>query len=189
MKLTNNQREKIENGFKQILTGLELNIKNEHFKNTPKRALNSILKLYSGIEDKTKIIDELNVTFPSSYKEIVILKKLKGNSLCPHHLLPIQYLADFAYIPNKKLVGASKPYTVFKILAAQPVTQEDLTEEYIEEFWKRVQPMGCIIKIIGRFFCFENDNIESSTSKVITFSSRGLFNKFSYKKQFLDLIE
>lgn len=189
MKMKKMQISKIEEGSRLILEGLGLDLNNEHYKKTPTRMTESISFLLRGIKEKDEAIKELNVTFKESLKTIIVLKNLNGLSLCPHHFLPISYKASFAYVPNGKVVGASKPYKVFKTLAAQPITQEELTTQFIEEFWKKVKPLGCIIKIEGKFFCFEKDGLDSFSSTMVTLNSKGVFstNK-KLEKEFFSLI-
>src|SRR3989344_754697 len=122
-----NQKNEAEilKGAELIVKGLGLDMNNDNFKNTPQRIKNTILYYFRGLVEKNKAIRELKVDFPSSYKDIIVLKELTGNSLCPHHFLPISYTANFAYLPGDKVTGASKPYKLFRILAAQPIMQED----------------------------------------------------------------
>lgn len=182
-------REKILKGAELIVSGLGVDADNENFKDTPRRIRDTLLYYFRGITEKKNIIKELRVDFPSSYKNIVVLKELTGMSLCPHHFLPILYTANFAYIPKKKVTGASKPYKLFKVLAAQPIMQEDLTQEFIDVFWNNVHPLGCIINVRGKFLCHDKEGISHTSSEMITVQSRGCFDKLEYKNQFFELIK
>lgn len=119
---------------------------------------------------------------------MIISRNLKGRSLCPHHFLPIEYQANFAYTPEENVVGASKIYTVFETIAAQPIMQEDLTHEFIEEFEKRVKPKGCIIVVTGKFFCHEKEGIDSHEATMTTTLATEIFKDKDSEKRFFDLI-
>lgn len=184
------QRKQLEEGAKMILKSLGLSLDDPNFARTPQRIANTILYYYRGITQKEDILKQLSITFPSKYKDLIVVKNLKGASLCPHHLLPIEYTANFAYIPTENVVGASKPYKVFETLAAQPIMQEDLTEEFVKEFTDRVQPLGCILIVTGSFFCHDKENIDSHLSTMVTKQATGLFAKdTSYEQRFYNLIK
>jgi GTP cyclohydrolase IA len=190
MRTHKSQKDQLEKGAKIILESLGINLHDENFINTPKRIADSILFYYRGIVEKESILEQLKISFPSRHKNFIIMRNLKGTSLCPHHLLPIEYTADFVYIPNNRVVGASKPYKVFEILAAQPIMQEDLTEEYIREFYKIVKPLGCMIIVTGSFFCHDKSNINHHLSTMITKNAAGIFNKdINYEQRFYSLIK
>lgn len=188
MKNQRNEAE-IKKGASLIVKGLGVNPTDENFRNTPLRLTNTILFYNKGLDEKKEVIKELKVSFPSKYKDIIVLKGLEGTSLCPHHFLPITYNADFAYIPKKRVTGASKPYKLFKTLAAQPIMQEDLTNEFISTFWKTVNPKGCIIVIRGKFFCYHKEGININESSMTTCLSEGCFKLDRYKDQFFSLIK
>lgn len=166
----------LEKAGKLILQGLSLDQDDENFHRTPERLSQVLQHYYSGIGKLEKVKKDLSVTFPSNYNDQVILTNLVGATLCPHHFLPIEYRANFAYMPYKRVVGASKPYLAFKTLAAQPILQEEFTEAFIETFWNVVRPKGCIVEIEGDFTCFQKDGINHHASKAKTLATRGVYS-------------
>lgn len=187
MKYQTNE-DKILKGAGLIAEGFGLNLNDENFVKTPERIKNTLLYYFRGLHEKKAVIKELKIDFPSKYKGIIALRNLEGTSLCPHHFLPIVYRADFAYIPNKKVTGASKPYKLFSTLTKQPIMQEELTEEFINVFWRTVAPKGCMIKIEGRFFCHDKEDIDFNNSTMVTYLAKGCFQEEKYNKQFHTLI-
>ena len=62
-----------------------------------------------------------------TYDEMVVVRDMDFPSMCEHHLLPFTGRADFAYIPNGRVVGLSKIPRVVETLAKRPQLQEPLT--------------------------------------------------------------
>jgi len=166
-------KSKIIKGAALIVQGLGFSLSDVHFRTTPQRITESILFFYQGMNTKKQALKELSVRFPTKHNEPVVLHNLTGQSLCPHHLLPITYRANLAYMPNGFVVGTSKPYKAFEAIAAQPLMLEDVTEQFLTEFFKIVRPKGCIIEVFGKFLCNERNGIDSNEAIISTLSSRG----------------
>jgi GTP cyclohydrolase I len=165
---------KIKQGAKLIVEGLGFAPDDCHMDRTPQRVLASFQFFYQGMKTKKDILNELNISFPSNYKEPIVLHGLSAQSLCPHHLLPNIYTADFAYLPAGKIVGTSKPYKLFAAIMAQPLTMEDATEEFINEFYNRVKPAGCVVEIKGQLICMQKSGFDCHSTSIITTARRGV---------------
>ena len=75
---------------------------------TPKRVIKAYKEFYSGYNDNPDKI--LGKTFEevAGYDEMVVIKKIRLESHCEHHMVPILGEAHVAYIPNNRVVGISK---------------------------------------------------------------------------------
>ena len=68
----------------------------------------------------------LQKLFTQRYDEMVLIKDIRFESFCEHHLLPFIGVAHVAYLPNGKVVGLSKVPRVIDVLAKRPQMQERL---------------------------------------------------------------
>ncbi len=80
--------------------------------------------------------------FTQKYDELVLVKDIRFESFCEHHLLPFIGSAHVAYIPNGRVVGLSKIPRVIDALAKRPQLQERLTEEVADLLMSELQAKG-----------------------------------------------
>jgi GTP cyclohydrolase I len=75
---------------------------------TPKRLVDAYKEFFDGYKMNPDEI--LSKTFEEveGYDEMVIIKNIRLESHCEHHIVPILGIAHVAYMPNKKVVGISK---------------------------------------------------------------------------------
>ena len=75
---------------------------------TPKRVAKAYNEFFSGYDDDP--IEILNKTFEEveGYDDAVIVRDIRLESHCEHHMVPIVGVAHVGYIPNKRVVGISK---------------------------------------------------------------------------------
>jgi GTP cyclohydrolase I len=176
------------NGLKYRILGilLDLGVKDgEVIKNTPHRYANALLELTEGMRDKQKKLDEIfSSTFPSTSHELVVVKDIRAEGLCPHHLLPVIYHIHFAYIPKGKVIGLSKIPRFITLLAHQLQLQEDFTQEISDTFMSRMEPDGCMVLVKGTHSCVLLRGVKQS-AEVITSAVRGAFTRGDLKEETL----
>ena len=75
---------------------------------TPKRVAEAYKEFFSGYDDDP--IEILNKTFEEveGYDDAVIVRDIRLESHCEHHMVPIVGVAHVGHIPNKRVVGISK---------------------------------------------------------------------------------
>lgn len=179
------------NCFETVLDVFGIDLEDENFSKTPKRMANSYIEILQGLLETTeeKINDYLNVTFPCSYDEMIVIKDVECWSICPHHFLPVKYNISIGYIPDGKVLGASKLPRVIKLLAKKPVLQEQLTDDIVNCVIRSTKPKGVILQVKGQHTCMMMRGIKSNSS-MITSSIKGVFETTpSAKDEFFKLIK
>jgi GTP cyclohydrolase I len=183
---------KIEKAAILILEGLKdefgLNVNDENFKDTPKRVARAYYEIFEGINSKEEIDSILSTGFPSHY-EGIITSNIHCFSMCPHHLLPVEYWIKLGYIPGEKYLGISKLTRVAKLLAKQPILQESFTQDLVNIFQK-IKAKGAIAIVEGRHMCMAMRGVNDPDAKVTTSSVYGVFETDdSAKQEFFKLVE
>ena len=114
------------------------------FAETPRRVKDAFGELLYGHTrmGQLELDDLFDKTFPIAQAEMVSILGVKASGICPHHLLPVLYSVDFAYIPRACVIGLSKIPRTIKILAARAVLQEQLTTDIADTFFKRLESRG-----------------------------------------------
>ncbi len=169
----------IENGVILILNGLHkafgLDISNENFKGTPKRVARAYYEIFKGINADKELHNIAETSFPSEYDGMIIAKDIECFSMCPHHLLPVEYIVNVGYIPDKKTVGISKLSRIVELLAKQPELQEMFTKKISNLLQKELSPKGIIVQVKGRHLCMAMRGVKQRDSWTFTSSIEGVF--------------
>jgi GTP cyclohydrolase I len=160
----------------QILEALGLPTDDENFRDTPNRVSRYFLELCEAHLYPERVKSILKVGFPSEYDGMIVVPDVYVVSLCPHHLLPVEALISFAYIPGEFVVGLSKIPRFLQFLARQPILQEDLTQRIVSTFEEYVKPKGVAVIVNGSHSCVRVRGIQSD-SPTITSSLSGPFMK------------
>ncbi len=76
------------------------------------------------------------------YDEIVLLRDIRFESFCEHHLAPIIGKAHVAYLPSTRVIGISKLARLIEIFAKRMQIQEKLTAQIANTLDEVLQPKG-----------------------------------------------
>jgi GTP cyclohydrolase I len=182
--------ESIQRGAELILQGLKedlgLDIDNQHFIDTPRRVARAYMEIFEGIKNTQQQTKEiLSTAFDSNQDEMIIISRIHVFSMCPHHLLPVEYYVDVAYIPEGKVLGLSKIPRLVEVLCKRPVIQEDVTTEIVDCLMT-LKPLGAACRIEGQHFCMRMRGIKKPESIAVTNSIRGAFEDSTTRKEFMD---
>lgn len=178
----------IEESFDKILKSLPRNdkIDEEVFSNTPRRMGELYDEIFSGL--KVEPGEFLKRTFPCSSHGIVIEKEIDFQSMCEHHLLPFFGKIAIGYIPNGKIVGFGDLIKVIEAFARRPQLQERMGEEIAETIYTHLGCKGVCVHIEAQHMCMIMRGVRKSSSKIVTLSSRGIFEDSKERAEFLTLI-
>jgi GTP cyclohydrolase IA len=182
----------IEQAGKLILKGLQrvfnLDISDPNFKDTPKRFARAYYEIFSGINSDTEIKEILSTAFPSTYHGMVVAKDIHCWSMCPHHILPVEYNVNLGYIPSENVLGISKLSRIVELLAKQPKLQEDFTQDIVNILQKNINPDGVIVQVSGRHLCMAMRGAKQQDSVTLTSRIIGAFENESTRQEFQMLI-
>jgi len=182
----------IANYIAKAMTTMGLDLTDPNLRETPQR----VARLWEEFVTPNKQRDErvkyiMSRKFPSEYNDMVMCNNVKAYGMCPHHLVPIEYTINFAYIPKKYVLGLSKIIDVIKNMCKSPKLQEDLGNDIVETFVRELECQGCICVIEGVHNCMTMRDVEARESSTTTSSVRGCFatNDKNCKGEFLSLIK
>lgn len=178
-----------------ILAGIEqmgFQLDELNFKDTPNRFARAYYEIFTGCLDTQSQIDEiLSTTFPANgNNDMIVEHDIICFSMCPHHLLPVEYHVSVGYIPAKtgKVLGISKLGRLVKVLAKRPILQESFTRDIVQQLTK-IGAQGAIAHVVGQHMCMRMRGANMPTSSVTTTALDGVFqNDFSAKQEFLESI-
>jgi len=180
----------IEESFTDIMNDLNLDLKDDSLKETPKRIAKMFVnELFWGLEDKnfpkiTTVENKMN------YDEMILIKNINVSSTCEHHFVTFQGVAHIAYIPNKKIIGLSKFNRIVDYFSRRPQIQERLTEQIYYALSYILDTEDIAIVMNATHFCVKTRGVQDQTSNTTTSKLGGQFKKnASARQEFLELIK
>lgn len=176
--------QKIADATRLLLEGLEVDLADHNFADTPNRVARAYAELFSPADVDIPVFDE-------KYTDMVMMRRHVFYTLCPHHLLPVKITASVAYVPNGKVIGASKLIRIMHDVNRFPMTQEALTNAVAARIRALTDSgsLGEAVFMIGEHGCFQIRGVRSHGTDMITTAFRGRFDRESgLRDTFLRLV-
>lgn len=156
---------------------------------TPKRVVNAYREFFAGYEaDPEKILGK---TFEEveGYDDLVLLKNMRFESHCEHHMVPFIGKAHIAYIPNRKIVGISKIARLLDAYAKRLQTQETMTSQIANMIEKTLSPLGVAVLVDAEHQCMTTRGVYKAGTSTVTKTMLGIFKSDpKVEKKFLLMI-
>ena len=114
-------------------------------------------------------------TFEADINQQVLMKNIEFRSVCIHHLLPFWGVAHVAYIPNRKMVGASKIPRLVDFWSRRPQTQEYITASIASDLKHRLECMGVAVLLHARHPCISCRGVSKMDAEMVTSEMRGVY--------------
>ena len=156
---------------------------------TPARVARAYEDWFAGYQDDP--VQTLQRTFAEveGYDEMVLLRDVRVESHCEHHLAPILGKAHVAYLPDKRVVGISKLARVVDAYAKRLQIQEKLTAQIANCIQDVLQPRGVAVVVEAEHQCMTTRGIQKPGTSMITSRMLGLFRRNdATRREFLALI-
>ena len=186
VKISENQAEE---AVKTLIRWAGDNPEREGLKETPKRVIRSYKDFFSGYNLDPREILSKKFKEVEGYDEIIILKNIRLESHCEHHMVPFIGTAHVGYLPKKKIVGLSKLARLVEAFAKRLQIQEKLTAQIANAIDEVLQPKGVGVIIEASHLCVATRGIHKPDSKMVTSRMLGSFrNDQATRKEFLDLV-
>lgn len=153
------------------------NPEREGLLDTPKRVIEAYREWFAGYEDSPEKI--LSKTFEEveDYDEMVLLKNMRIESHCEHHMAPIIGKVHVAYLPDAKVVGISKIARLVDVYAKRLQTQEVLTAQIADTIQRVLEPKGVAVVVDAKHQCMTTRGIHKTDTTTVTSRMHGLFKK------------
>jgi GTP cyclohydrolase IA len=164
---------RIEAAVREILLAVGEDPNREGLRETPARVARMYEELFSGLRKDPREL--LQRTFTQKYDEMVLVKDIRFESVCEHHLMPFMGKAHIAYLPNGKIVGLSKLARVVEALARRPQVQERMTTELADLLMQELDAKGVGIVLEATHTCMTIRGVRRSESLCTTSAMRGGF--------------
>jgi GTP cyclohydrolase I len=156
---------------------------------TPGRVVRAYNEFFRGYSiDPVQVLKR---TFEETdgYDEMILLKDMRFESHCEHHLAPIIGRAHIAYLPRKRVDGISNHSRLLDIYAKRMQIQEKLTAQIANTLNDVLQPRGVAVVIDASHQCMTTRGVHKPGTSMVTSRMLGVFRTDpSTRREFLAFI-
>ncbi len=147
----------------------------EGLRDTPARVVRSYQELFAGYDIDP--VGLLKRTFEevAGYDEIILLRDIRLESYCEHHMVPIIGRVHVAYLPDSRVVGISKLARVVDAFGKRLQIQERLTVQIADTINSVLQPKGVAVMIEASHQCMTTRGVHKPGVAMVTSRMLGVF--------------
>jgi GTP cyclohydrolase I len=182
-------REEAEAALRVLLSWAGDDPEREGLRDTPARVVRAYEDWFSGYSDDP--VGFLQRTFEEveGYDEMVVLRDIRFESHCEHHLAPIIGRAHVGYLPSRKVVGISKLARVVDAYARRLQVQEKMSAQIAHCIQDVLEPKGVAVVIEASHECMTTRGVHKSGVTMVTSMMLGAFREDSRtRREFLAMI-
>lgn len=168
-------REQAEDAVRTLLRWAHEDPERPGLHDTPARVVRSYEEFFAGyLTDPVSLLER---TFDETegYDGIVLLRDIRVESTCEHHMVPIVGRAHVAYLPHRRVVGISKLARVVDAYSKRLQLQERLTAQIANTINDVLQPSGVAVVIEAGHQCMTTRGVHQSGASMITCQTLGTF--------------
>lgn len=148
----------------------------EELHGTPMRVAEAFTEYFRGYrEDALAWLSDADIDMARGYDDIIMLRGVRLQSFCEHHMTPFEGKVHLAYLPDQKVVGLSRLARVVDTLSKRLQTQEALTEQIIATIEQGLAPRGAAILVEAEHQCMSLRGIRQYGVDAITHRFTGAF--------------
>ncbi|WP_439541338.1 GTP cyclohydrolase I FolE [Hyphomicrobium sp.] len=142
---------------------------------TPARVTRAFEEFFSGYALDPAAI--LRKTFDEidGYDEMIVLRAVRFESHCEHHLAPIIGRAWVGYIPDGRVVGISKLARVVDAFSKRLQIQEKMTAQIANTLDEVLRPRGVGVVIRATHECMTTRGVHKPGTELVTTRMLGSF--------------
>ena len=156
---------------------------------TPKRVAKAYEQFFEGYDLDPEEILRKTFEEVEGYDEMVIVKDIRLESHCEHHIVPILGKAHIGYIPNNRVVGISKLARIVDVFGKRLQTQETMTSQIANVIQKVLDPKGVAVVIDASHQCMTTRGVHKPQSSTVTSAMKGIFKENAVtRNEFLSFV-
>jgi GTP cyclohydrolase I len=156
---------------------------------TPKRVAKAYEQFFEGYDLDPEEILRKTFEEVEGYDEMVIVKDIRLESHCEHHIVPILGKAHIGYIPNNRVVGISKLARIVDVFGKRLQTQETMTSQIANVIQKVLDPKGVAVVIDASHQCMTTRGVHKPESSTVTSAMKGIFKENAVtRNEFLSFV-
>ncbi len=181
--------DKVKSAVVMLLADLGIDLKDPNFIETPRRLATWLMEFTKSEEELVDSYEEFaSAVFPHKGKDMLVSDPFTVFSMCPHHILPVEYRVNIGYIPNGQVVGLSKLIRITDAVSKQLLLQEDFTPLLADILCKYLETDHVAVRVKGTHSCMRIRGVKNGPAFTNT-ALRGVFDtEPKVRKEFYDIM-
>jgi GTP cyclohydrolase IA len=168
-------REETEAAIRTLLRWAGDDPSREGLIDTPARVARAYEEFFAGYAIDPVALLERTFEETDGYDEIVLLRDIRLESHCEHHMVPIIGRAHVAYLPHRRVVGISKLARVVDAYARRLQIQEKLTAQIANTIQQVLEPRGVAVVVEAAHQCMTTRGVHKPGVTMVTSRMLGAF--------------
>ena len=164
-----------EAAFKTIIRWAGDDPTRDGLKETPARVARAFEEFFKGYAEDPEAILKKTFEEIEGYDEMIVLRGIRFESHCEHHMAPIIGRAWVAYIPKGRVVGISKLARVVDAFAKRLQIQEKMTAQIANIIQKVLELEGVAVVIKAEHHCMTTRGVHKHGTDMVTSRMLGVF--------------
>ncbi len=183
-------REEAEEAVRVLLRWAGEDPTREGLLDTPGRVTRAYEEYFGGYAVDPVALLARTFAETDGYDEIVLLRDIRFESFCEHHMAPIIGRAHVAYLPRTRVVGISKLARVVDAYARRLQIQEKMTAQIANTLDEVLQPLGVAVVIEATHQCMTTRGVHRPGTSLVTSRMLGAFRTNpTTRREFLAMIQ
>ncbi len=156
---------------------------------TPERVVRAYSEFFAGYHEDPVTVLETTFEETADYDEMIVLRDIRLESHCEHHIVPILGKAHIGYLPAGRVVGISKLARLVEVFAKRLQIQEVLTSQIADTIQEVLEPRGVGVVIEAAHQCMTIRGIRKPGVNLVTSRMLGSFrDDRTTRREFLSMI-
>lgn len=161
----------------------------EGLRGTPSRVVRAYEEWFGGYSIDPAELLQRTFSEIGGYDEMVVLRDVRFESHCEHHMAPIVGRCHIGYLPARRVVGISKLARLVEVYAKRLQIQEKLTAEIANILNEVLEPKGVGVVVEAAHHCMTTRGIHKTGVMMVTSRMLGAFrDDLGTRREFLAVI-
>jgi GTP cyclohydrolase IA len=183
-------RADVEAAFRTIIRWTGDDPERDGLIETPARMARAFEEFFVGYGQDPTLILQKTFEEIEGYDEMIVLRGIRFESHCEHHLAPIIGRVWVAYVPSGRVVGISKLARVVEAYAKRLQIQERMTAQIANTINDVLNPQGVGVIIRATHDCMTTRGVHKPDTDLVTSRMLGCFRDNPLTRQeFLTMVD
>jgi GTP cyclohydrolase I len=183
-------RADVEEAFRTIIRWTGDDPARDGLIETPARAARAFEEFFAGYGQDPVLLLQKTFEEIEGYDEMIVLRGIRFESHCEHHLAPIVGQAWVAYVPSGRVVGISKLARVVEVYARRLQIQEKMTAQIANTINDVLKPQGVGVIMRATHHCMTTRGVHKPDTDLVTSRMLGCFRDNPLTRQeFLTMVD
>jgi len=184
------ERADVEDAFRTIIRWTGDDPERDGLIETPARAARAFEEFFAGYGQDPALLLQKTFEEIEGYDEMIVLRGIRFESHCEHHLAPIIGRAWVAYVPSGRVVGISKLARVVEAYARRLQIQEKMTAQVANTINDVLKPQGVGVILRATHHCMTTRGVHKHDADLVTSRMLGCFRDNPLTRQeFLTMVD